>query len=517
MTKTRLMAAVGALVALLGVPMAWSAGLFPGLPVVGAVQWCGGYSGIPSGTTTPGVLPTAICNVFVPAGPTALTGVELVPADTQLAVGAAPQSVGIPTSLLSLTNFTNKLIGGDFTTNPNQVPSTTKGLATITNFTPTAAVITADRWWVVTASGRVSVSIDSTAATAVVPGLNNTKALRVARTTGSAAGLMCTGQTLDAATSAAFIGNNAVFSFYESNGAGMSATGGNFTVNVDYTSAADAASSQATIGFAGTNGSLFALGDVGLLSAGPTNMTRAISGFSNGTTSTITAGVATITGSTTWTRYGVYAAIPTNIPGTTTPVTSISVSVCFTPTATTAIATDYIELEGLQLEAKPGALGPNTYSAGLVTAPSAATLALPNGVTAPSAFERRPLQVEAALAYQYWYYNFENQSALTSVASCSNIGTTSTGCHVQFPVVMRIAPTVKYTAGFQAFASTTASTLSACSALAAFTSPGITSVPGTNGVDVLCTATVGAAGSANQLMTLGTSSATGVISASAEP
>ena len=341
------------------------------------------------------------------------------------------------------------------------------------------------------------------AATAVIPGLNNTKALRLARTTSGAAGNMCIGQTLDAAASQPLIGNNAVFSFWESNGSAQSATAGNITVNVDYTSAADAAATQATLGFAGANGSLFALGDVGLLSAGPTNMTRAIAGFSNGTTGTITAGVATIKGSTTWTRYGVYAPIPVNVPGTTTPVTSVSVSICFAPILTTAITTDWIEVNGMQLEAKPGATVP-------------ASVLLPNGVTSPSAFERRTAAVEQLLSQYYWYYNFEDQTAIRVTAPCTDVSITVSNCQLTFPVPMRIAPVIKYTNGFQLFTTTAYSAVGACTTLSAAASYAV--VPATTGVLINCTAaTVPAPGTANNLTTLGTSSATGIISASAEP
>jgi hypothetical protein len=57
--------------------------------------------------------------------------------------------------------------------------------------------------------------------------------------------------------------------------------------------------------------------------------------------------------------------------------------------------------------------------------------------------------------------------------------------------------------------------LSACTALA--TASTLTTVPSPTGVLVGCTASVGAAGTANQLLSLGTASATGIISASALP
>lgn len=470
---------------LASVGLAIAGGAFNGFPIVGD----------PGNTTCLQIGNNGVCNQFSPAGPNALTGEELIPADTGNT--GMPQTVLIPSGLLG--NSTNRLIGGDMTTNPAQRLSTTKGIASVAGLSPTAAVMTADRWWTIAPAAGVTVTIDSTAATAVIPALNNTKALRLARTSSGAAGNMCIGQTLDAAASQPLIGNNAIFSFWESNGSAMSATNGNFTVNVDYTSAADAAATQATLGFAGANGSLFALGDVGLLSAGPTNMTRAIAGASPGTTATVTAGVATIAGSTTWNRYAVYAPIPVNIPGTTTPVTSVSVSICFAPILTTAITTDWIEVNGMQLEAKP----------------STVTTLRPNGVISPGAFDKRPAAFEQTLAEYYWYYNFEDQAAIRTVATCENTSATVANCLIPFPVSMRIAPVVKYTAGFQAFAQVAETSVSACSALAA--SASYVTVPSTTGALVACTASVGAAGTANQLTTLGTSSATGIISASAEP
>ncbi len=479
--------------------VAYAAGVWNGLPIVGdpGNTVCLDFGSTPA--TTPGN-----CNQFSPAGPTGLTGNELIPTDTGQ---QNPATVYIPASLLG--SSVNRLIGGDMTTNLNQRPSTVKGVASLATLSPTAAVITADRWWTIAPAAGVTVTIDSTAATAVIPGLSNTKALRLARTTSGAAGIMCIGQTLDAAASQPLIGNNAVFSFWESNGPAQSATAGNFTVNVDYTSAADAVATQATLGFAGANGSLFALGDVGLLSAGPTNMTRAIAGFSAGTTGTVTAGVAMIAGSTTWKRYGVYAPIPINIPGTTMPVTSVSVSICFAPILTTAITTDWIEVNGMQLEAKPPATS--------VTNPIVSVLA-PNGVTAPSAFERRSAAFEQTLSQYYWYYNFESQVAggITTVASCTDVTTALANCWFQFPVNMRIAPNVKYTAGFQAFTTTAYSAVGACTALAASTS--YVTVPSTTGALAACTAALTpAAGTANSLTALGTASSTGIISASAEP
>ena len=508
---------------------AHAAGYFPGWPIVGGTTYCTSSAGTGAGTgsstfssTTPtgqfgqgavgqnGTF-TNPCNVYTSAGPGSLTGEELIPADTQLASGQNPQTVLIPSGLLG--NSVNRLIGGDMTTNLTQRLNTTKGIAALAGISPTAAVMTADRWWVIAPAATVTATIDS-GTTAVIPGFNNTKALRIARTSAGTAGIICTGQTLDKAASAPLIGNNAVFSFYESNGAGQSATNGSITVNIDYTSAADTAGTQATLGYAGGNGSKFALGDAGQ-SGTPTNYTNAVAGFSLGVTpgvqpgtvnnpGTIASGIATIPASTTWTRYAVYAPIPVNVPGTTTAVTSVSVSICFTPTATTSITTDYIEINGMQLEAKP----------------STVTASMPVGVTGPTTFERRLASVELLYQYSYLYFLYESQSLVTPVpfASCTTTTSTTAGvCNVSFPVPMRIVPAMQYTNGFQAFTSTGYTTLGALGGLATYTNT-VTTVPNNTGVMMTITATtLPAVGSVNFLMQLGTTSATGIISASAEP
>ncbi len=77
-------ALAAAFVAMVAVPLAYAAGMFPGLPIVGGASYCSSYSGTTAGAT---------CNVTVPAGPTVVTGNELIPADTQLASGRQPQTV----------------------------------------------------------------------------------------------------------------------------------------------------------------------------------------------------------------------------------------------------------------------------------------------------------------------------------------------------------------------------------------------------------------------------------------
>jgi hypothetical protein len=512
-------AAVGLIASAAIITAAYAAGLFPGFPIVGSPTYCTSIAGTGTGTGsatfnnpvnpqnfgqgTPGNTGSfaANCNAFAPAGPSTLTGLELIPADTQLASGQNPQTVLIPSGILG--SSTNRLIGGDMTTNLAQRLNTTKGIAALAGLSPTAAVMTADRWWVIAPAAGVTVTIDSTASTAVIPGQNNTKALRVARTSSGAAGVVCVGQTLDKAASAPLIGNNAVFSFYEFNGATQSATNANITVNIDYTTAADTAGTQATLGFAGGNGSKFALGDAGQAGT-PTNYTNAVAGASPGTTATVASGIATIAASTTWTRYSVYAPIPVNAPNTTTPVTSVSVSICWTPTATTAVATDYIELNFMQLEARP----------------STATANMPAGIISPSGVDRRLAAVEQLYQYAYLYFVYESQTLVAPVpfTSCTTTTSTTAGvCNVAFPTPMRIVPAVSFTNGFQLFTSTAYTTLGAAAGLAVYSNTVVTVASNTGFMMTATASTLPAVGTANFLMQLGTSSATGIISASAEP
>lgn len=95
MKSIRRIAGLGAAALLLASSLALGAGLFPGLPIVGGASYCSSVSGTGGGGQF-----GSTCNVTVPAGPSALTGNELIPADTQLPSGQSPQTVAIPTSRL---------------------------------------------------------------------------------------------------------------------------------------------------------------------------------------------------------------------------------------------------------------------------------------------------------------------------------------------------------------------------------------------------------------------------------
>lgn len=91
--------------------LAFAAGNWSTLPIVGGASFC-------AGNVTAGVPGTpSVCNQTVPAGPTSLTGNELIPADTNLPSGQQPQSVVIKPAMLNAgpTQFSTPLTGATTT------------------------------------------------------------------------------------------------------------------------------------------------------------------------------------------------------------------------------------------------------------------------------------------------------------------------------------------------------------------------------------------------------------------
>ena len=81
MKKLKIALASFALIAFAGIAIGQSGqGYWPSLPVVGGASYCA--------STTNGV-----CHSTIPAGPTALTGNEGIPANTNLSGGRSPQNV----------------------------------------------------------------------------------------------------------------------------------------------------------------------------------------------------------------------------------------------------------------------------------------------------------------------------------------------------------------------------------------------------------------------------------------
>ena len=101
--------AVGVLAASTAV---YAAGNYSTLPIVGSASFCVstvGVNGQQSATGTGGGAAGtagAYCAQTVPAGPSILTGSELIPADTGLASGAPPQTVTVPMASLNALPIT---------------------------------------------------------------------------------------------------------------------------------------------------------------------------------------------------------------------------------------------------------------------------------------------------------------------------------------------------------------------------------------------------------------------------
>ena len=72
--------------------LAWGAGQFDALPVVGQASFCEG--------TSTGATGNQVCTTTVPAGPQYVSSGITVPADTNFANGAQPQTIQIPMALI---------------------------------------------------------------------------------------------------------------------------------------------------------------------------------------------------------------------------------------------------------------------------------------------------------------------------------------------------------------------------------------------------------------------------------
>lgn len=157
--------AVGAALAaaIFAVPFAYAAGMFPGFPIVGGSSYCSSYSGTGSGSITSGNFSGASnCNVTVPAGPTIVTGNELIPADTGLASGQSPQTVllsmasinalpyeyVVPSASLSL--FTMAATTGKLIMDP------ASSITAVTVTLPAATALKDGQTWEVSSSGVIT-------------------------------------------------------------------------------------------------------------------------------------------------------------------------------------------------------------------------------------------------------------------------------------------------------------------------------------------------------------------------
>lgn len=390
-------AALAAIVCACVVPSiyAWAAGNWSTLPIVGGASFSGGTSTGSSGT---------VSTSTVPAGPTFLTGSEEIPADTNLAGGASPQTVTIPVAMLG--NFwgtpRNYLDNGALAiTNTN----TTSTVTCAVNAAIAVTGMSADRWGcqanVTSGAGRTAIVTSSPS-----PPTGFQNVMKVFRTSGALLQPICVWQAIPTPQSTQLQGQVVTFSFYAAALAGLAADNNN--------------QMQAVV-ISGT-------GTDEKLTATPTTspaITPAWTGVATALNSTLTI-------TTTFTRYAVQATIPAA-------ATEVGVGLCFTPTATGAGATDGFAWTGAQLERSPGA----------------------------SPFEFRSKVDDLARA-QAFFYNLTEGAGPTPRALCTfSTANTVAQCAINYPVTMYSAPTLTFANGFAVPTTTAQTALTACTGFAA--------------------------------------------------
>lgn len=103
-----------------------TAGLWNNFPKVGSARYCITYV-------------NGVCQQYVPAGPSTLTGNETIPVDTNLSGGQTPQTVIVPIDLLN-GNALALYTGSSFT---KEIPDNIYNVVLTYSGTITSAVITA--------------------------------------------------------------------------------------------------------------------------------------------------------------------------------------------------------------------------------------------------------------------------------------------------------------------------------------------------------------------------------------
>lgn len=452
----KLSASAFALVLATSAAFAGGGGNWNGFPILGNSGYCSSYV-------------NGVCVNTVSPGESSVTGNEMLPADTWLPGGQAPQTELVPLSVLSQRGqgaSRNVLIGTDFLTNLWQ-----RG-TTFSSLTPTTSTMTADRWAVYSSGNTTTISQDTTTAD-VAPIIGVNGAMKVVRPTGTNTSAICVGQVLPQKDSARFAqGNlNAIFSFYANPLSGYLASNKDVVATIAVYTAGDSATP-------GTNTDAFMKGTVG------------------GYTVVATSTIPLVTG---WTRYSVAGVVPNTVSGT--QITGIGITLC-TPVypASTGVATDGFLFGNAQLEDS--------------TAPVVNTIRLGDstpGNSLPGAYARRVVADETAEQLSYSYI-------ITDGATTRRYGsgfaqsTALAELYVQYPVEMRETPvlTVGTTISFGVRFST-ASTQACGTSIAAIATSG-TPV----GSALLCT-TGATALTANAGLTFAGANTGGLLTFSAEP
>jgi hypothetical protein len=369
----------------------------------------------------------------------------------------------------------NILIGGD--AGQNLWQRGTSGSSVTTTITYGGP----DRWayWSGT-NTAITVTRDSTAAALPVGSTFDFRLQRTAAQTGVVQS--CLTQEVSSQNSIYLAGHTVVFDFNVFTGANFSAT--SINAYITYGTGTDE----------GTQKLAFGLNAGGGGGSGWTAQANATAGlFSNMAVSTAY-------------RVAAVGAIPTT-------ATEVAVSVCYTPTGT-AGATDAIYLSNLELRKadflsgfanSTTAYSVNLTNGNIYIAPTLATqpgnalfITTPGQNATIPVFSRRLSPIEAMLQYQY-YWELDESATIFGVAACQAVSVTVCLAQINFPVPMRVAPTLTYANGFATATTTAGTTLGPCTTLATATTIASTA-PSVNGVMVSCTAaTVPAAGSADML------------------
>lgn len=318
-----------------------------------------------------------------------LTGVETIPADTNLTGGLNPASEAITVTQLNGASLSaygsggsgrNGLIGGDFGINQWQ-----RGTTASANIASTLTYY-ADGWWNL---GGASSSINVTKETGATD-ITNTYAAsaRFQRTSANTDVVkICTGQVLPSAQSTRYQGKTVEFSSHLLAGANFSAASSQVTMTIGYGTGSD--QSAAT--------------------------------FAGGTwTGQVNASQLTTIG-TTWGRFNVVASIPVT-------ATQIGVEICYVPVGT-AGTNDWFEFTGAQLDENAAAVANN--GSGTVSGNMAS-------------FERRPITVEQDM--EDFYYQQVNETNGGYFAP-GQVTATNVEKYILPLTQMRATPTCTFTAG----------------------------------------------------------------------
>jgi hypothetical protein len=345
--NVRRTALAAALLAAVGGSYAIANGMWPTLPIIGQPSFCAAFIGQGPGTGgSTGNAPTSTtCTQTVPAGPTGLTGNELIPADTEITGGVAPQTAMVPVGLLapgavgggSYASPKNLLRNGDISVNPFQ-----RGTSQAADIANTLTYGPDGFAYLGGASSAINWSSQTGASDIVANQF--TKSVRFQRKSGNTdTAQICQVNVLTSQDSVALQGQKFVYSFWALPGANFSPTQGNVVVKV----ASGTGSDQSAATFvAGTW----------------TTQTNAIvAAGSNSTTFTGTVASATATFQTlptastaAWTQYWVSGTIATT-------ATQVGTEICFTGVGT-AGANDWIETSNHQLEiVAGGAVTPTAF------------------------------------------------------------------------------------------------------------------------------------------------------------